>query len=637
MKKLFTIDHFMVAVVAALGYGFGDAIARLSGWPDVMCIVACLVVGMVMEMVISKIVFSKTVQKSTKNRVLTYVGIVFFFLLAQFIATRWMGISMVDYVQEEFMFVIVLPVVGLFVNLLIRAFRVWKIRKRYGDGSEGYVFDVKNKDLEEVNQQNQEVHGKYDTSLEVRTRTGIYVGDKYKNTLAFLGIPYAKPPVGALRWKAPEALPSSQTVHEAKHFGSSAIQVEHQGSIVKYHRQSEDCLTLNIATAKEKTKAKKPVLVLFHHGDFASGGTVDPLSYGGDYVNTHQDVVFVSFNYRLGIFGFIDLSEVPGGESCPDALNLGLLDQIAALKWIKENISAFGGDPERITVIGFESGATSICLLAASEQAKGLFQRAFIFNGSPDAAYETPENSRALASALLKETNTSTMAELQQLDTGTLKDAAQKLWTNLCAPTCDGTLVPADVYQAYKNGAASGIEFIVGITKGEMQGLRSSIGSGKFEHAVNVTVDNLQNSMADSVQKYLQTKAASSSEDKAKSKLVQKWVSHSIYRVAAKLFQGGNTVHLMYWDEEALIKNLGSGTVDVLATLLGNENALQLYGNVMNKDLSELLQFLLVKFASGDALELYRNELSNYDGFKWNAFPHALIIANGKAVPSNKE
>ena len=218
------------------------------------------------------------------------------------------------------------------------------------------------------------------------------------------------------------------------------------GSIIRYHRQSEDCLTLNIASGTEETEEKKPVLVLFHHGGFTYGGSVDPLLFGDDFADAHQDVVIVSFNYRLGILGFIDFSEVPGGEACPNALNLGLLDQIAALKWIRENIAAFGGDPERITVLGFESGATCICLLAASEQAKGLFQRAFVFNGSPDSAYETPEASRALAKALLKETSTSTMAELLRLDTETLKDAAQKLWMNMCAPTCDGKLIPKQVY-----------------------------------------------------------------------------------------------------------------------------------------------------------------------------------------------
>ena len=634
MRKLFTIDDFMVAFISALGYGLGYTIPMHLGWPQLACMAACFALGIALEELISKIVFSKTVQQKTVNRVFAYVAILLVFLIAEFVSTRLLGTSLKEDLEEEVAWVVGLPILGLIVNLLIRGYRVRKIRKRYGDGSQGYVFDVTDEDIEEVNRQNQAVHGEYDAECAVRTRTGIYVGEKYKKTRIFMGIPYVKPPVGELRWKAPEPLPASEAVFEARNFGASAIQVDHKGSITRHHRQSEDCLTLNIAAGAEQTEAKKPVLVLFHHGDFTYGGAVDPLLYGGDYVNAHQDVVLVSFNYRLGIFGFIDFSEVPGGESCPDALNLGLLDQIAALKWIRENIAAFGGDPERITVLGFESGATCICLLAASAQAKGLFQRAFVFNGSPESAYDTPEASRALAKALLKETNTSAMAELLQLDTEVLKDAAQRLWMKMCAPTCNGAWIPTRVYDAYRNGAASGIEFIVGITSGEMQVIRSSVGGKNYEDAVNAAVNDLQAHMdastAEAVQAYIEVQTAASSVLEAKSKLVGQWIALGVYRVAAMLSQGGNKVHLMYWDEEALIENLGSGTADVLATLLGNGEALQMYGSVMNADLSETLQALLQKFVSGDALQLYRNEISGFDGFDWKAFPQALIVADGK-------
>ena len=346
--------------------------------------------------------------------------------------------------------------------------------------------------------------------------------------------------------------------------------------------------------------------------------------------------MIVSFNYRLGIFGFIDFSEVPGGEACPDALNLGLLDQIAALNWIRENIAAFGGDPERITVLGFESGSTCICLLAASAQAKGLFQRAFVFNGSPESAYDTSDASRALAKALLKETNTSTMAELLQLDAETLKAAAQRLWMNMCAPTCDGKLIPKQVYEAYRNGAASCIEFIVGITGGGMQAYRSSVGGRNYEDAVNAAVDDMQGymdpSITGAVRAYIEARTAASSELEAKSKLAAQYIALGVYRVAAKLSQGGSKVRLMYWDEKALIENLGSGTADVLATLLGNGEALQQYGSVMNADLSEPLQALLLKFVSGDALQLYRNEITGFDGLEWKAFPQALIVSDGKIM-----
>lgn len=634
MRKLFTIDDFMAAFISALGYGFGETIARLSGWSEFMCAAASFALGVVLEEVIAKIVFSKAVQKSLANRISTYAAILLVFLLAQYVSIRWMGVSMLQYLREQFTFVIVLPIIGLVVNLLIRAYRVRKIRKRYGDGNEGYVFDVTDKDIEEVNRQNQSIHGEYDADCAVKTRTGVFVGEKYKKTIIFTGIPYAKPPVGALRWKAPEPLPASDAVFEAKNFGASAIQVEHKGSIIRHHRQSEDCLTLNIAVGGEKAEAKKPVLVLFHHGDFTYGGAVDPLLYGGEYANAHQDIVLVSFNYRLGIFGFIDFSEVPGGEACPDAQNLGLMDQIAALKWIRENIAAFGGDPDRITVLGFESGATCICLLAASARAKGLFQRAFVFNGSLESAYDIPEASRALARDLMRETQTATMAELMNLDTEALKDAAQRLWMNMCAPTCDGTWIPARVYDAYSNGAASDIEFIVGITGGEMQVFRSSVGGRNYEDAVNAAVDNMQGymdpSIAGAVRAYIEAQTAASSELEAKSKLIAQYIALGVYRVAAKLSQGGSKVRLMYWDEKALIEKLGSGTADVLATLLGNGEALQQYGSVMNADLSETLQALLLKFVSGDGLQLYRNEITGFDGLDWKAFPQALIVSDGK-------
>ena len=543
---------------------------------------------------------------------------------------------MLDYLLEEYIYVIGLPIIGFIVSLLIRRYRIQKIRKLYADGKEGYVFDVKNEDIVEINQINQPILGEYDADCAVKTRTGIYVGEKYKKTICYLGIPYAKPPVGELRWKAPEPLPASDAVFEAKNFGASAIQVEHNGAILKHHRQSEDCLSLNICVGSENTESKKPVVVLFHHGDFTYGGSADPLLYSANYVGKQPDTVFVSFNYRLGIFGFIDFSEIPGGEAYPDALNLGLLDQIAALKWIKENIAAFGGDPDRITVLGFEAGATSICLLAACEKAKGLFRRAFIFDGSPESVYDTPEKAKALAKDLLKETHTSTMEELLLLETETLKKAAQRLWMNLCAPTCDGAFIPADIYNAYQNGAASGIEFIIGITNSKMQVIRSFIGGQNYENAISAVVDDMENYMNDSVksavQEYIETQAASSSALEAKTKLVEQWLALTIYRSAVRLAQGGNKVHLMYWDEKPVIENLGSGTVDAAAALLGNNEALQMYGSVINADVSKALQSFLHKFAGGNALELYRNEIRGVDALEWKEFPNALIVSDGNIL-----
>lgn len=624
----------MVAFISAMGYGFGYTVPMLLGWPELVCLAACFALGIALEEIIGKIVFSKTVQQKAVNRVFTYVVILLVFLIAEFVSAHLLGTSLMEDLEEEFAWVVGLPIIGFVVNLCIRGYHVRKIRKLYGDGSEGYVFDLKKEDIEDTNKQNQPITGTYDADVAVKTKTGIYVGERNKKTIDYLGIPYAKPPVGNLRWKAPELLPSSDKVYEAVNYGASAIQVEHKGSIIKHHRQSEDCLTLNICVAKEKAETKKPVLVLFHHGDFTCGGSVDPLLYGDSFVSAYPDNVFVSFNYRLGIFGFIDFSEVPGGESCPDTLNLGLLDQIAALKWIRENIASFGGDPDRITVLGFESGASSILLLAASGQAKGLFHRAFILNDSPMSAYDTPEASRILAKDLLKETQTSTMEELLQLKTEVLKGAAGRLWQDMCAPTCDGHLIPADVYQAFREGAASDIEFIIGIPASQEQVFKSLVGRQKYIEGISLALSDMQDYMDDTavsaLQAYIEAQKASKTELEVKSGLADQWLALCIYRVAVKLSESGKQVHLLYWDEKPLIENLGSGTIDSIAALLGNSDALQIYGSVMNSDQSEILQSLLHKFINGKALKLYHNEIVGVDAFDWKAFPQALIVSEGK-------
>ena len=628
----------MVAFMAALGYAIGLEIPLALGWPTWLSIVLCFAVGMGLEAVADKIVFNEAVQKKRANKIMVFAGILLIFLLAQVWLSTFSEESLFDYVLEEHGYVVILPLLGFAFHMLVRWFQIRKIRERYGDGKSGFTYEVKKEDLEEANRQNQPIQGAYDEDCAVKTKTGVYVGVKDKKYTYFSGIPYAKPPVGPLRWKAPEALPESDAVYEAKYFGASAVQVEFEGSILKLHRQSEDCLTLNVCVGNSKEddekKEKKPVLVLFHHGDFSYGGAADPLMYGDSFAKNNPDVVLVSFNYRLGIFGFLDFSEVPGGEGCPDALNLGLLDQIAALKWIKENIAAFGGDPQRVTVMGFEAGAGSISLLAACEKAKGLFQRAFLFFGNPEFAYDTPDAARARAKKLLELTHSATMDDLMKLSTQALKEAGQELWQYGAAPTCDGKLLPLDVFEAYRKGAASGIDFIIGIPNNERQVYKSTIGSRNYENYINVRVDGIVGMLdaenAEAVTAYIAEQAEKMPELEAKAKVFEQWNALCMYRTALKLSEGGNKVHVLFWNVKPLLENLGSGTVDVASAFFGNSEALQMYGNVLNADLSEILQSFLLKFINGEALNLYNNEIKGVDAVDWKKFPKALIISNDK-------
>ncbi len=639
MKKLFTIDDLMIGFVMAIGYGLGFAIPKAMGWSDLESGVVCCVVGWPLQELATRILFSKTVQNKTSYRYMVFGVFILLFLAAEYAAMSWMKLSASDYLLEQYLYIIGPPVLMFAFHMAVRWYRVRKIRKVYGDGSNGFVFDdaLKDVDMDEVNRQNQQISGAYDTEYAVKTKTGIYVGAKEKDVVCYSGIPYAKPPVGERRWKAPEPLPESEAVFEAKYLGASAIQVEHEGSILKHHRQSEDCLTLNICTGSKKTDRKKPVIVLFHHGDFAYGGSADPLMDGSSFIRTHPDVVGVSFNHRLGLFGFIDFSEVPGGEAYPDALNLGLLDQIAALRWIKENIAAFGGDPDRITVMGFESGAISICLLAACEQAKGLFRKAFVFYGNPQGAFDTPEMSRTLAKKLLQETSTTTIEELMQLSTEQLKEASQKLLKELylSGPTRDGKLIPIDVLEAYRNGAADRIEFLIGVAKNERQVYKSVVGTQNFEEFISNELNAILRYLdvasaqdAQAVRAYIREQAETMPEAEAKAKVVEECSALGVYLGAKKLSEGGNKVYLLYWNVKPLIENLGSGTVDVAAAFLGNSEVAQAYGNVINSDLSELLRGFLVKFMGGDAMRFYNNEIKGVNAIDWQKYPKALVVSD---------
>nr|MBQ6740657.1 hypothetical protein [Synergistaceae bacterium] len=142
MRKLFTIDDIAVALISALGYGFGETIARLSGWPEPVCMAASFILGLVFESIINKIALSKDVQKNPTNRIITYVSISLIFLAAQYISVSRLGVSMLEYVKDQIVYVVGFPILGFIVNLLIRWYRVQKIRKVYGDGSRGFVFDV---------------------------------------------------------------------------------------------------------------------------------------------------------------------------------------------------------------------------------------------------------------------------------------------------------------------------------------------------------------------------------------------------------------------------------------------------------------------------------------------------------------
>ena len=206
----------------------------------------------------------------------------------------------------------------------------------------------------------------------VRLRSGLVSGTREGNVAVYKGIPYAAPPVGDLRWKPPQPAAHWDGVRDASAFGLPCPQPRHPAAAF-IKEWSEDCLTINV-WAPAGAGRSLPVLVAIPGGGFIGGGSSDPRTDGR--LLAEQGVVVVSFNYRLGVFGFFahpTLSkESPAGVSG----NYGLMDQILALRWIQDNIAAFGGDPRNVTISGSSAGGSSVLYLMVAPMAKGLFARA---------------------------------------------------------------------------------------------------------------------------------------------------------------------------------------------------------------------------------------------------------------------
>jgi len=221
----------------------------------------------------------------------------------------------------------------------------------------------------------------------VRTRTGLVQGETVGDLRAFRGIPYAAPPVGELRWRPPAPAVGWSAVRDATAFGPQCIQLNASGAV----RGSEDCLTLNVYTAVPKGASKQPVMVFIHGGGNKRGSARAP-QFDAPPLALHG-VVVVTIQYRLGALGFMahpDLSAEGGGSSG----NYALMDQLAALAWVRDNIDAFGGDAKRVTVFGQSAGAYDVSALLASPAAQGLFARAGVESGAA-----LPGQTLALATA----------------------------------------------------------------------------------------------------------------------------------------------------------------------------------------------------------------------------------------------
>lgn len=310
----------------------------------------------------------------------------------------------------------------------------------------------------------------------VNLRQGQLVGVREGDLEVFRGIPYAAAPTGEGRWKVPSPSPNWSGVRDASAFGPSCIQPAVPDRSLYYDpplQTSEDCLTLNIW--KQTRSDNAPVIVWIHGGSLRIGGSAQSMYDGSEFAR--RGVVFVSLNYRLGALGWLAHPEL-NAES-PDGIsgNYGLLDQIAALEWVSDNISVFGGDPANVTVMGESAGALSLTYLLTSPKAEGLFQKAII--ESPNSR-NFPELGRAAYGARpAEEIGASTISamgfsSLESAREATAQEIIDRAGQAGFIPqgTIDGAVLPSQIIDSFDDGAFAKVPVLAGFNSGEVRSQR---------------------------------------------------------------------------------------------------------------------------------------------------------------------
>ena len=318
--------------------------------------------------------------------------------------------------------------------------------------------------------------------MTLRTTSGRVRGRRHAGIASFLGIPYAAEPFGAFRFRAPGPPPRWDGVRDALTHGPTAPQSGTQrlpgidlAPLLGGWTRGDDCLTVNVWTPDPDT-AGLPVMIFLHGGSFVAGAGSLPVYDGARFAA--RGVVLVTVNYRLGAEGFLPL---PGGDA-----NAGLRDQIAALRWVQQNIAAFGGDPAQVTVFGESAGAISIACLMASPAAAGLFARAILQSGNTSvrSAGFGPRLANALAGLLGAAPTRQSFARLDPadlvdaqvrlardpgvIDLSGLRERAGAVTLVQFLPALDGEIVPVPVLDAVDAGAAAGIDVLGGTNTDEM-------------------------------------------------------------------------------------------------------------------------------------------------------------------------
>ncbi|GMM92154.1 carboxylesterase/lipase family protein [Qipengyuania sp. MTN3-11] len=312
----------------------------------------------------------------------------------------------------------------------------------------------------------------------VRTSQGGLQGSRDGSVRSFKGIPFAQAPVGPLRWQAPRPHPGWSGTRQAVEFGASCVQPVVSTAANSVYADdptpiSEDCLFLNVWAPEDARDA--PVFVWIHGGALVSGSSKFGMYDGARMAE--QGIVFVSVNYRLGPLGYLAHPELSAESADGVSGNYGLLDQIAALRWVENNIAAFGGDPDQVTVAGESAGALSVMYLMTSPAARGLFDRAISQSGYMISSPALDETVHGHLSAenqglwLQEKLGKADLAGLRAMDARQLTDTALGAGF-LTWGTIDGKVIPRQTYESFRRGEQAPVPLLAGFNSGEIRTLR---------------------------------------------------------------------------------------------------------------------------------------------------------------------
>ena len=314
--------------------------------------------------------------------------------------------------------------------------------------------------------------GMAQAQIEVKTAAGVLVGTATDDgrVRVFKGVPYAAPPVGALRWKAPQPVTPWTGVRKADAFGAQCMQPKVFDDIVFDRPASEDCLYLNLWTPAKDAAAKLPVMVWIHGGGYQAGASHEPRHDGSALAN--RGVVLVTINYRLGVFGFFAHPALSSDDPRGSSGNYGLQDMTAALQWVRDNIAAFGGDPGNVTIFGESAGSFAVSTLMAMPSARGLFHKVIGESGAPfgRSLSLTPKtasegNGEKFGTSL----GATTAAALRARSADDVVAAAAK-WQPWFSPAVDGVVLTETVPATFAAGKQAQVPLLAGWNADEGRG-----------------------------------------------------------------------------------------------------------------------------------------------------------------------